>query len=78
MKMREIFSKPQMQPFRRFAAIVLSACLVYCLVVLFAKRALPWAGMVAATVPLLVVVFVIIPMVRASKTRASRAGASKS
>jgi hypothetical protein len=69
MKMREIFSRPQMQPFRRFAAVVLSVYLVYCLVVLFAKRPLPWAGMVAATVPLLVVVFVIIPMVRAHASK---------
>jgi uncharacterized membrane protein len=56
-----------MQPFRRFAAIALVACLAEILVVLFAKKPLPLAGIVAALVPLFVVVLVVIPMMRASK-----------
>ena len=68
MKLRNVFSGPQMQPFRRFAAIALSACLVECLVVWFAKKPLPWTGVIAATVPLFVVVLIVIPMIRASKS----------
>jgi hypothetical protein len=67
MNLRGIFSRPEMQPFRRFAAIALSACLAETLVVLFAKKPLPLAGIVAACVPLFVVVLVVIPMMRASK-----------
>jgi hypothetical protein len=68
MKLRGIFSGPEMQPFLRFAAIVLSVCLVECLVVLFAKKPLPWTGFIAATVPLFVVVLIVIPMIRGSKS----------
>jgi len=68
MKLRNVFSGPQMQPFRRFAAIALSVCLVESLVVWFAKKPMPWAGAIAATVPLLVVAFIVIPMIRASKS----------
>ncbi len=67
MKVREVFSKPEMQPVRRFAAILLSVGVVDCVFVWFAKKPLPWAGIIPAFIPLLVVVFVIIPMMRASK-----------
>ncbi len=47
MDLRGVLSKPEMQPFRRFAAIALSACLAETLVVLYAKKPLPLAGIVA-------------------------------
>ncbi len=67
MNLREGFSGPGMQPFRRFAAISLLACVLECLVLWFAKKPLPWAGVIAALVPLFVVVLIVIPKIRASK-----------
>ena len=68
MKLTYAFSRADLQPFRRFAAIALAAGIAEILVVLFAKKPMPLAGIVAALVPLLVVVLVVIPMMRASKS----------
>lgn len=67
MRLHAFFSGPEMQPLRRLAGILFAVGLVDCLYVLFAKRPLPWAGIIPAAIPLLAAVFVIIPMIRASK-----------
>jgi hypothetical protein len=51
----------------RFAAILLAAFLADTLVVLFARRPLPWVAIIPGFIPVLVSVFVIIPMIRAEK-----------
>ena len=52
------------RPYIRFAAIILIAAFADCLVVLFARRPLPWAALIPACIPLLVCVFVVIPMLK--------------
>ena len=67
MKLPNIFTTPGMRLFWRFAAVVLVAGVVDCLVLLFAKKPLPLAGIVAGCVPLFVMVFVVLPKSRAAK-----------
>ena len=67
MKLTDVLSRPAMQPFRRFVVIALVAGIAEILVVLFANKPFPLAGIVAALVPLFVVVLIVIPMMRASK-----------
>jgi hypothetical protein len=38
------------------------------LVAIFARRPLPWTGIVSALTPMLVVVFIVLPMTRAEKS----------
>jgi hypothetical protein len=51
----------------RFAAILLVAFLADTLVVIYARHPLPWVAIIPAIIPVLVSVFVIIPMIRAEQ-----------
>jgi len=51
----------------RMMLIFLLVGLTDCLVVAFASHPLPWAALIPAIIPLLIGVFVIIPMLRAKK-----------
>ncbi len=62
------FRKPDMWPFRRFAAIALCACLLDSAYVLLASHPLPGAALIPAMIPLFVCVFIVIPMSRARKS----------
>ena len=67
MKWLKSFSKPDMWPIRRFAAIVVVAAVIDCVFVLFAHKPLPAAAIIPAAIPLLVAVLVVIPMTKKSK-----------
>jgi hypothetical protein len=51
----------------RFAAILVAAFLADSLVVIFARRPLPWVAIIPGLIPVFVSLFVIIPMIRAQK-----------
>ncbi len=56
-----------MQWLSRMAAIMLAGGLADGLVVWLAPHPLPWAAMIPALIPLMTVIFVVIPMRRAEK-----------
>jgi hypothetical protein len=56
-----------MKPALKLAAIICLVAMADVLFVLFARRPLPWAAIIPAFIPVLTVVFVIIPMQRSEK-----------
>ncbi len=56
-----------MQWLSRMAAIMLAGGMADGLVVWLAPHPLPWAAMIPALIPLMTVIFVVIPMRRAEK-----------
>jgi hypothetical protein len=52
----------------RFISILLLVAIADALVALFMRRPLPWTVILPASIPLLVSVFVILPMMRAEKS----------
>jgi hypothetical protein len=58
---------PHMKPVLKLAAIILLVAFADVLFVLFARRPLPLAAIIPAFIPLLTVVFVIIPMQKSEK-----------
>jgi len=67
-KLLATFSKSDMWPVRRFAAILLSVCLILVCYVLLAPHPLPGAAIIPAVLPLLVCVFIVIPLSRERKS----------
>ncbi len=51
----------------RFTAILLAAFLADTLVMILARRPLPWVAIIPGFIPVLVSVFVITPMIRSQK-----------
>ena len=51
-----------MQPAIRFSIIAIAVCIVDAIVVLFARKPLPWAAIIPGAIPILVAIFVIGPM----------------
>jgi hypothetical protein len=67
MKWLESFSKPDMWPVRRFAAISVVVVVIDCVFVLVARKPLPGAAIIPAAIPLLVAVLVVAPMTKKKK-----------
>ena len=67
MKWLKSFSKPDMWPVRRFAAIASVVTAIDCAFVLVARKPLPGAAVIPAAIPLLVAVLVVAPMAKKNK-----------
>ena len=58
---------PDMKWVWRMAAIFVVVTMIDALMVLFVAHPLPWAAIIPATIPLLTVIFVVIPFINATR-----------